>query len=140
MISLVSVIRGYIESIAVSMVTLSRIPIAPGLSLVDLEDEEDVWSAVDSWSSGRTTASSSFGVSNATGNAYMASKRSSGADSAATGVSITTPGDVDGIGTTSFTRDFYRLVKFESNKSLASSSSKSQVSEPGAVRDGSAQK
>ncbi|BET02606.1 nck-associated protein 5 [Nesidiocoris tenuis] len=110
-----------------------------GLSLVDLEDEEDVWSAVDSWSSGRTTASSSFGVSNATGNAYMASKRSSGADSAATGVSITTPGDVDGIGTTSFTRDFYRLVKFESNKSLASSSSKSQVSEPGAVRDGSAQ-
>uniref|UniRef100_A0A146LUL8 Nck-associated protein 5 n=3 Tax=Lygus hesperus TaxID=30085 RepID=A0A146LUL8_LYGHE len=107
----------------------------PGMSFLDL-DEEDVWSAVDSWSSGQTTASSSLGASNGgPGVGGCLSKRSSGAESAATGVSAMTPGDSEGVGTTSFTRDFYRLVKFESNKSLASTSSKSQVSECGGGRD-----
>ncbi|KAF6198337.1 hypothetical protein GE061_008085, partial [Apolygus lucorum] len=106
----------------------------PGISFLDL-DEEDVWSAVDSWSSGQTTASSSLGASNNPGVGGCHSKRSSGAESAATGVSAMTPGDGEGVSTTSFTRDFYRLVKFESNKSLASTSSKSQVSECGGGRD-----
>ncbi|XP_073983907.1 uncharacterized protein isoform X4 [Rhodnius prolixus] len=89
-----------------------------GLSLLG-EDMEDVWSSVldngqysltvspgsDSWSS-QTTSDGS--------------KRSSGADSEAP-----PPG-------THFTRDFYRLVKFESTKSLASTSSRSQMSDCGA--------
>ncbi|XP_024085973.1 uncharacterized protein LOC112128253 isoform X1 [Cimex lectularius] len=89
----------------------------PGLSFL-AEDLEDVWFSVldgqygltspgaDSWSSQTTTSEGS--------------KRSSGAESE------TTPA----VGT-QFTRDFYRLVKFESTKSLASTSSRSQVSECG---------
>lgn len=79
----------------------------------------------DSWSSAGTNSEDGRSV-NDCGNG--GSKRSSTAMS-------TDSGELPAIGT-DFTRDFYRLVKFESTKSLASTSSRSQAGESTGYRRG----
>lgn len=79
----------------------------------------------DSWSSGGTNSEDSRSINDCVNGS---SKRSSAAMS-------TDSGELPAVGT-DFTRDFYRLVKFESTKSLASTSSRSQAGDSIGLRRG----